>query len=55
MEVTEFKCEVRNDLQGRLETTMASEATKMTVGDNMHMDTRVNNAADLKSEGKFEL
>ena len=35
-----------NDLRGRFEATMASEA----VGGNMHMDTRVIKVADVKSE-----
>ena len=34
---------------------MASEATKMTVRGNMHMDIRVINVVDDKSEVKFEL
>ena len=37
-----------NDLQGHLEADMASEA----VGGNIHMDTRVINAADFKFEVK---
>ena len=31
---------------------MASEANKMVVGGNMHMDTRVIKVADFKSEVK---
>ena len=50
MEVTELNLEVRCDLRGHLEVAMASEATKMAVRDNMHMDTRVIKVADLKSE-----
>ena len=34
---------------------MASEANKMVVGGNMHMDTRVIEDADFKSELKFDL
>ena len=40
IEVTEFDYEARCDLQGCLEAAMASEATKMAVRGNMHMDTR---------------
>ena len=46
IEVTELNFEVRYDLRGCLEATMASEA----VGGNMHMDTRVIKVADVKSE-----
>ena len=45
-----FNSEVRCDLRGHLEATMASEATKMAVGSNMGMDTRVIEVADVKSE-----
>ena len=38
------------DLRGHLEVAMASEATKMAVGCNMGMDTRVIEVADVKSE-----
>ena len=48
-EVTEFNFEARCDLQGHLEAAMASEATKMAVRDNMHMDTRVIKVPDFKS------
>ena len=34
---------------------MASEATKMAIRGNMHMDTRVIEVADFKSEVKFDL
>ena len=50
IEVTEFNSEVRCDLRGHLEVAMASEATKMAVGCNMGMDTRVIEVADVKSE-----
>ena len=53
-EVTEFQFEAICDLQGQLEAAMASEATKMAVRGNMHMDTRVIEVADFKSEVKFE-
>ena len=54
IEVTEFNYEVRYDLRGCLEATIASEATKMAVRGNMHNDTRVIEVADFKSEVKFE-
>ena len=38
IEVTEFKSEARCDLQGCLEAAMASEATKMAIRGNKHMD-----------------
>ena len=44
--VNELNFEVRYDLRGRLEATMASEAVR----GNMHMDTRLSKVADLKSE-----
>ena len=50
IEVTEFNSEVRYDLRGRLEVAMASEATKMAVGCNMGMDTRVIKVSDVKSK-----
>ena len=34
---------------------MASEATKMAVRGNMHMDTMVIEVADFRSEVKFDL
>ena len=49
IEVTEFNSEVICDLRGRLEAAMASEATKMAVRGNMHMDTRVIKVPDFKS------
>ena len=54
-EVTELNSEVRSDLRGCLEATMASGATKMAVRGNMHNDTRVIEVADFKFEVKFEL
>ena len=54
IEVTEFDFEVRCDLRGCLEATMASEVTKMAVRGNMHNDTRVIEVADFKSKVKFE-
>ena len=53
-EVTEFHFEAICDLQGQLEAAMASEATKMAVRGNMHMDTRVIEVADFKSEAKYD-
>ena len=55
MEVTDLKYEVRIDLRGRSEAAMASEATKMAVRSNMHIDTGVIEDADFKSEVKFDL
>ena len=46
--VTELNFEVGVDLRGCLEAAMASEATKMVVGSNMHMDTGVIEDADFK-------
>ena len=53
--VSEFNFEVRLDLQDHLEVTMASEATKMAVRGNIHMNTRVLVVACFKSEVKFDL
>ena len=36
----EFKYEVRSDLGGHMEAAMTSEATKMAVAVNMHIDAR---------------
>ena len=55
IEVTEFNSEARCDLRGCLEAAMASEATKLAIRGNMHMDTRVIEVADFKSEVKFDL
>ena len=55
IEVTEFTYEVISGLQGHLEAATASEATKMAVRSNMHMDTWVNEVADFKSDVKFDL
>ena len=49
-EVTEFNFEVSFDVRGHLEATMASEATKIAVRGNMHMDTRVLEGPDFNSE-----
>ena len=46
--VNELNFEIRYDLRGRLEATMASEAIK----GNMNMDTGVIKVADFKSEIK---
>ena len=46
--------EVRSDLRGCLKANMASVATKMALKDNKHMDTKVIEFADYKSEVKFE-
>ena len=44
--MADFKSEVQFDLRGRLEAAVASEATKMSVIGNRHMDTRVIKAAE---------
>ena len=48
--ITEFKFEVRCDLWGHLEADRASEATKVPIRGNMHIDTRVIEVADFKYE-----
>ena len=55
IEATEFKFEVKCDLRGYFEVTMASEAFNMAVRANMHMDFRVIEVADYKSDNKFNL
>ena len=53
--VTELNFEVKCDLRGRLEAAMAFKATKMAVRGNMHIDTRVVEVTDFKSEVKCDL
>ena len=48
MEVTELNSEVRCDLRGCLEAAMASEATKMAIRGNMHIDIRVIKVPNFK-------
>ena len=55
IEATELKSEVRFGLRGHLEATMASEATKMAIRGNVHMNTKVLLVACFKSEVEFEL
>ena len=55
IEATEFKSEVRSDLGGHMEAAMASEASKMTVPGNIHIDARVIKVAFIKSDVKFDL
>ena len=50
IEVTEFNFDIRCGLRGHMEAATASEATKMAVPGNMHMDARVINVACIKSE-----
>ena len=50
IEATKLKSEVRFGLRGHLEATMASEASLEAVRGNMHIDTRVIEVADFKSE-----
>ena len=51
----DFNSEVRFDLRGLLEAVMATEASKLVVRGNMHMDIRVIEVTDFKSEVKFEI
>ena len=39
IEVTDFDSQVRCELRGHLEATMASDSTKMAVLGNMHIET----------------
>ena len=55
IEVTEFNSEVRCNLQGRLEAAMTSEATKMAVRGNMHMDIRVVDVTEFNSKVRCDL
>ena len=55
IEATEFKFEVRSDLGGHMEAAMTSEATKMAVPGNMHIDARVIEVAFIKYDVKFDL
>ena len=48
----DFNSEVRFDLQGLLEAVMATEASKLVVRGNMHMDIRV---IEVTDEVKFEI
>ena len=52
IEATEFKSEVRSDLGGHMEAAMASEASKMAVPGNIHIDARVIKVADVKFDLK---
>ena len=54
-EATEFKSEVRSDLGGHMEAAVASEASKMAVPGNIHIDARVIKVAFIKSDVKFDL
>ena len=55
IKVTEFNSEVRCDLRGRLEASMASEATNMAVRGNIHMDTKVVEVTEFNFEVRFDL
>ena len=55
MEVKQFNSEVRSDLRSHLEVAMTSEATKMSVRGNMHMDTRVVEVTEFNSEVRCDL
>ena len=50
-----MKYEVRSDLGGHMEATITSEATKMAVPGNMHIDARVIEVAFIKYDVKFDL
>ena len=54
-EATELKFDVICDLQGHLEVAMASEATKVAVLGNMHMDARVIEVAYIKFKVRCHL
>ena len=53
IEVTEFNSEVSFDLRGHSEATTASEIVKVAFRSNMHMDSRVFEVVDFKSEAIF--
>ena len=55
IEATEFKFDVRSDLRGCLEVTMASEATKMAIRSRMHMEPRVIRATEYNFEIRSDL
>ena len=55
IEAIEFKYEVRSDLRGHMEATVTSEATKMAVAGNMHIDARVIEVACVKYNVKLDL
>ena len=54
-ELTELKSEVKFDLRGHLEVTMASEVMKMAFRGNMHIDIRVIDVTDLNFQVKSDL
>ena len=53
IEATEVKYEVLSDLRGHLEAARASEATKVAVPGNMHIDPMVIDVSYIKSKIKF--
>ena len=55
IKIIEFNSVARCDLRGCLEAIMTSEATKMAIRGNMHIDTRVIEVTNFKSELKFDL
>ena len=55
IEVSEINSEASCGLRGHFEVAMASEATKKATRGNIHMDSRVFDIADLKSEVIFSL
>ena len=55
IEATELISEVRSDLRGHLEAKMTSEGMTLAVTGNMHMDMRVIEFTEFKSEVQFDL
>ena len=55
IEVTKFNSEDICDLWGCLEAAMVLEASKIVVKDNMHIDSRVSEVTDFKSEVNSDL
>ena len=54
-EVTDLKSEVKSDLRGHLEATMASEVMKIAFGGNMHIDISVIEVTELNFVVKSDL
>ena len=55
VETTEFIFEVRSNLRGCLEVTMASEATKIAIRSSMHIELRVIVATEYNFEIRRDL
>ena len=54
-EVTDLKSEVKFDLRGHLEATMASKVMKIAFIGNMHLPSRVIEVTELNFEVKSEI